>query len=117
MARKNYDRIKRVNSLIKQALSDIIKNEVKDPKIGMLSISKVDTTKDLKYAKIYISVLGDNEQRAHTIEVLNKLSRFFMHKLNEEIRIRTIPELTFILDDSMDYYFHIDELLKKAKEK
>jgi len=116
MSKRPVERIKRVNVLIKETLSDIVKKEVKDPRIGLFSLTDVETSKDLKYAKVFVSVIGEDENRKHALDILNQMSRFLRHRLNDEIKLRTIPELTFHLDTSYDYYQKIDSLLKETKE-
>ncbi len=118
---KNNNRITRVNDEILKEVSNIIRSELKDPRIGvMTSVIRVDTTQDLKYCKIYISVLGNDEEKKKVIEGLKNANGFIRHLLAERINLRYTPELTFKLDDSVEYGIKmsklIDEISKKDNE-
>lgn len=105
------DRTDRISEEIKKVVSEMIQNELKDPRVkGLISITKVIVTKDLKFCKIYISVLGADKE-----EVLTgiKSSAGYMRKqLGSRIQIRIVPELQFVLDDSIEYGAHIDKVIK-----
>jgi len=116
MGFSKFSRIDRVNSLILHALSDITHKDVKDPKVGLFNLTAVETSKDLKYAKVFVSVVGEEPTREETLRILNKLASFLRHRLNQEIRLKNIPELTFHLDRSVDYYHKINELLNQVKK-
>ena len=80
----------------------------------MLGITRVDVTQDLYYAKVYVSVYDEEEKRLSTIEGLNSAGGFLRSKLNKMIRIRRIPELKFILDNSIEYSIHMSKLIDEA---
>lgn len=105
------DRTDRISEEIKKVVSEMIQNELKDPRVkGLISITKAMLTKDLKFCKIYISVLGADKE-----EVLAgiKSSAGYMRKqLGSRIQIRILPELQFVLDDSIEYGAHIDKVIK-----
>ncbi|MBP7459668.1 MAG: 30S ribosome-binding factor RbfA [Candidatus Delongbacteria bacterium] len=117
MAPQSVDRIKKIDSLLLETLSDIVRREVKDPTAGIFSLTQVRTSRDLKYSKVMVSVLGEDETRNHTIQILNKLAGYFRHLLNDNVHLRTIPQLTFILDTSVDYSQKIEALIRQTKEK
>jgi ribosome-binding factor A len=103
----------RINDEIMKEISNILRSDLKDPRIGIVtSVSKVDTTNDLKYCKVYISILGDDEKRKETMDVIKKASGFIRSLVARRINLRVTPEFTFILDDSLDYSFKIDKILK-----
>ena len=105
------NRIGRVNEEIQRELSTLIRS-VKDPRVtGMISITAVDTTPDLKYAKIYISVL-DNSDCTQVLKGLKSASGFLRRELGRALQLRATPELTFIRDDSIDQGAHILDLLR-----
>jgi ribosome-binding factor A len=111
--KKNSNRMIRINDEIMKEISNILRSDLKDPRIGIVtSVSKVDTTNDLKYCKVYISILGDDEKRKETMDVIKKASGFIRSLVARRINLRVTPEFTFILDDSLDYSFKIDKILK-----
>ena len=99
----------------KRALSEVIRDCVKDPRLsGMCSITKVEITKDQKYAKIYVSVFDQEEEgRKASVEVLNSASGFIARELNSRVRMRRIPALHFVLDTSIEYSVHISQMLRE----
>lgn len=107
--------IERVNSEIMKELMSLIRTELKDPRVrdcGMLSIMRVDTTGDLKYSKIHVSIMGhDNPQEV--IKGLNASAGFLRNALFNRLKIRAVPTLIFVLDDSIDYGFKIEKILKE----
>lgn len=116
MAKKN-PRIARVNDEILKEVSQIIRGELKDPRIGTLtSVMNVETTPDLKYCKIYISVLGAEEEKADVMIALKNASGFIRKLLAQRINLRATPELTFKLDESAEYAMHINDLLNQISK-
>lgn len=108
-------KIERLNHVIQEEISKILMLEVKDENIKFITITGVDTTNDLSFAKIYYTVLNkDKKQEAQ--ESLEKASSFIRTKLASSIEIRHTPELRFIYDTSIVYGEHIDELIEKIKE-
>jgi len=90
---------------------------VKDPRIArMASITRVEVTKDLHYAKVYISVLGSDKEKNDTIEGLTKASGYIRKQLGRELQIRYIPELHFILDTSIEYSIEIAKKINEIKK-
>ena len=100
----------RVNDEITKELANIIRGELKDPRIGvMTSVLRVDTTQDLKYCKVYISVLGNDDEKNNVMKGLKSASGYIRHLLAERINLRVTPELIFKLDDSVAVsYTHLD---------
>lgn len=110
--------IDRVNSEIMKELMSLIRTELKDPRVSdckMLSIMRVDTTGDLKYAKVYVSVMDGNPQEV--VKGLNASAGFLRNALFGRLKIRAVPTLTFVLDDSIDYGFKIEKILKEINVK
>ena len=105
-------RIERINSEMLKSISDIIANRVKDPRVeDMVSVLEVDVTKDLKYAKVYVSIYGDNAEG--TLAALNKCAGFIRKELSVDFRdLKSVPQLTFILDTSEQYSQKINTILK-----
>lgn len=110
------NRINRINDEIQRELADQLRN-LKDPRVsGMVSITRVDTTNDLRYAKVYISAL-DKTQEKDVLKGLKSASGFLRRELGRALQLRYTPELQFIGDDSIQHGAHILELLRKEGEK
>lgn len=105
-------RIPRINSLLKQVLSEVIRTEVKNPHLpALVTITKVVVTKDLRHAKVYVNMLG--EQREEGLAALQSAAGFIGYSASRQVTLRYFPALTFILDDTVDHQLHIDQLLAK----
>ncbi len=109
-------RLKRVESLLKREITEIImSDDIKDPRIDkMLSVTDLTVSKDLKYAKIYISYYGEREIHERIVGALNHASGFIRNILGKRVKLRTIPELRFILDESIERGFRIINKLKEV---
>ncbi len=109
------NRLAVIESEFKRALSEIIRSDIKDPRVSeMASVTRVEITKDLKYAKAYISVFDSDKKKASTIETLTHAEHFIKNEIGARINIRRLPEIKFILDTSIEYSSRINELLKKV---
>ena len=112
-----YKRSDRLGLEIQRALADIIRNDLHDPRIGTLaSIVKVDLSTDLSYCKVYITVYGSDEEKQNTFIGLEKAKGFIKRQLSGQVKMRKMPEITFVPDDSIAYSIHISEILNKIKE-
>jgi len=109
-------RIEKVQELIKQEVSQIILKELKDPRIGFVTVTQVDVTGDLRSAKIYVSLMGSEDQIKDCWDGLQKALGYIRREIGKRIRLRCTPELSFQLDKSLDYSVHIQELLSKIKD-
>ncbi len=95
--------IERVNSLLRQTLSELLQREVKDPRLGgFITITAVDTSSDMKFAKVYVSSLGGDEDRQEILRALATAASFFRREMAGSLRLRRIPQLTFRWDDSIE---------------
>lgn len=114
MAGKSNGRMERINEEVRRELSEILREEVKDPRMDsrLVSVLKADTTRDLKYCKVYVSVLGDQERRDETQQALKSAAGFIRKELAAKLNLRNTPELKFIMDDSIEYSIHISKMLK-----
>ncbi|NLM44661.1 MAG: 30S ribosome-binding factor RbfA [Clostridiales bacterium] len=111
-------RLNRISEELKKEISKIVMNELKDPRISaMCSIVSVETTPDLKYAKVYVSIYGNKEEKERTFKGLKNASGFIRRRLGDEIKIRYLPEIQFILDDSIEHGVKITEILNEIKKK
>ncbi len=119
--RKNSTKNNRINGEVRRALSEIIRG-VKDPRVDpMTSVMEVIVAPDLKTCKVYVSVLGDEENGQRTMEGLRKAEGYIRHELAETVNLRNTPELTFILDTSIRYGVEmskkIDDVIRNDEEK
>lgn len=119
--RKNSVKNIRINSEVHREMSAIIRDDLKDPRIHpMTSVMAVEVTPDLKYAKIYVSVMGDDDARKRTMEGLKKSAPYARHQLASRMNMRNTPELTFVLDNSIEYGVamskRIDEVNRRGSE-
>ena len=120
--RKNSIKNIRINEEVMRELSNIIRGEIKDPRINpMTSVVAVEVAPDLKTAKAYISVLGDEKSQQDTIAGLRSAEGFIRRRLAKSVNLRNTPEIKFVLDQSIEYGIHmskmIDEVTKDIKEK
>ena len=109
-------RVEKVQELMKQEISDIIFNELKDPRIGFVTVTSVACTEDLREAKIYVSVMGDEKKARDTLNGLNSSLGFVRREIGMRIRLRFTPEISFALDTSLNYSDHIQRLLNEIHE-
>lgn len=114
---KNNTRMSRINDEIFKEVSQIIRGEIKDPRVGaMTSVIRVDTTQDLKYCKIYVSVLGDAAQKESVMKGLKNASGFIRHLIAERVNLRLTPELIFKLDESAEYAVRMNQLMEEISK-
>lgn len=109
-------RSNRVGEQMKKELGEIIGRKIKDPRIGFVTVTDVQVTGDLQQAKVFISVLGDDEQKENTLKGLAKAKGFIRSEIGQRIRLRKTPEITFEFDESIDYGNRINSLLYKIQE-
>ena len=109
-------RVERINSQIRVELSELLRREIKDPRLsGMISITHVETAPDLKFAKVYVSSLGGLAEKEEVLKGLGRASGFLRSALTKKLDLRTAPELDFRWDESIEHGAHILELLDKVK--
>lgn len=105
-------RINRINEEIRRIVSNIIQNDLKDPRIPVLTtVMNVDVTKDLRYAKVYISVFGDDEKKSKCIEGLKSAAGYIRREVGSKIKTHYTPEIIFELDNSIERAIHISKML------
>lgn len=110
------DRIKRVNEACKEALGEILQGEVKDPRIGFVTVTKVEVTPDLQQAKVWVSVLGDEEEVEQTLQGLGKAKGFMRKELGNRVRLRYTPQLKICLDRGAEVSEKVQGLLHDLAE-
>lgn len=115
--KSNNNRMTRINEEIQREISNIMRLELKDPRIStMASVLNVETTQDLKYAKVFISVFGDDTQKQEVMEGLKSANGFIRKELARRINLRNTPELTFQLDESVEYAIKMSKLIDEVSK-
>jgi ribosome-binding factor A len=108
-------RTDRIGDLIRSELSMILRREVADPRVSLASINEVDVSPDLRHARVWVSVLGPDEDREVAIETLRKAAGFIRRQLGRHVNLRATPELVFELDHGAEHGQRIAELLEEIK--
>jgi len=108
-------RIERVNNLIRHEISELLQRQVKDPRLGnFVAVTEVSTSPDLRYAKVFVSCMGSEEEKREALSGLIAASGFFRSRLAKRLRLRRIPELSFHWDDSIQRGAHLLQLIDKV---
>jgi ribosome-binding factor A len=110
------NRMRRVNEAVREVLSMAINSDLKDPRIGFVTVTAVDTSPDLRHAHVYVSVLGDDEQREDTLAGLKSAHGFLQSRVAAELRLKHTPQLDFRYDDSFVRAERIARLLRDQPE-
>lgn len=111
-------RTDRLNSLLKEVISEVIRRDVRNPHVNeLVTVTRVDITKDLHYAKVYISVIGTAEDKTNTLNALQSAAGFIAVNASKKVVMRYFPSLTFKLDDAVDKHMRIETLLKEINDK
>lgn len=109
-------RLQQVADSIQRALGDAIQHEIKDPRVGFATVVRVEVSADLHVATVRISVMGDDAQKAETMQGLQRARGFLRRCVAEELRhMRSVPELRLVLDTSLDYTQRIHEVLREVE--
>lgn len=111
-----YKRSQRVADLLRQEIADIIMNRLKDPRIGFVTVTEVKVTDDLKTARVFISILKDEELDL-TLEILNTARRFIRSEVAKRVKLRSVPIIEFRIDEAIKYGDKIERLIREIKEK
>jgi ribosome-binding factor A len=109
-------RLDRVNQLIKEEVSTLLQRELKDPRLGFVTVTEVETAKDLRLAKVFVSVLGDERQWASSLAALASARGFVRNWLRQHLDLRITPEIDFRADRSMEHAAKIQSLLKRVQD-
>jgi ribosome-binding factor A len=104
-------RMRRVDEAIRQVLGEAMAGEVKDPRVGFVTVTEVRTSADLRHARVYISVLGDSAQRQASLEGLRSAHGFLQARVAGELRLKRTPTLEFTYDDTTDRAMRVDALI------
>lgn len=108
-------RASRVAEEIRKEVSSLIRSELKDPRIGFVTITSVEVSNDLSHARIFFSTLGSEEEKAKTLQALNKAQGFIKNELGRKLRLRVTPDLSFRFDESIEHGAKIMQLLHQVQ--
>jgi ribosome-binding factor A len=108
-------RLDRVNQLIKEEISTLLQRELKDPRLGFVTVTEVEVSRDLRQAKIFVSVLGEDAQWKASLAALDSARGFIRNWLRQHLDLRVTPELDFRADRSLEHAARIQTLLKKVQ--
>lgn len=112
----DYKRSDRVGDLLLELISQLLAKEVSDPRIGPITLTAAEVTKDLRHARIYFGLLGDREKKTEVLAGLKSATGFIRAKVAGELKLRFVPTLEFVFDETQDKVQRIEELLKQVKE-
>lgn len=107
-------RRQRVGDQIKVELADLVRNEMRDPRVGFVTFTEVRMSPDLKYARVYVSILGEAEEREETLAALVRAGGFLRGLIGRRLKLRFVPELRFVLDETLERSERIEELLGES---
>ncbi|HEX5156897.1 MAG TPA: 30S ribosome-binding factor RbfA [Ktedonobacterales bacterium] len=113
---RNYRREDQLSGAITRELSDLIRTRMKDPRIGFASITGVELSHDLRYAKVFVSVMGSPEEQRETMRGLDSANGFLRRELAQRLTIRHVPEISFRLDESIARGARVLDLLKQVEQ-
>jgi ribosome-binding factor A len=113
---RTHHRLERINSMLQAEISDIIRMELKDPRVGFVSVIRVDSSPDLRHARVRVSVMGGDDEKKQTMEGLHRAGPFIRETILHRQNIKRIPHLEFLLDENIEYSIHISEVLEKLKD-
>lgn len=109
-------KIERLEHTFMEVISEILSNEIKDERIHFVTVTGVHITADLSYAKVYVTVLNDDEKE-NMIKLLNKASNFIERELSKRIEIRKMPDISFVYDESIDYANNIESIIEELEKR
>ena len=105
------DRMRRVDEAMREVLSDAITSQIKDPRVGFVTVTAVETSPDLRHARVFVSVLGDDTVRRRSMDGLRSAHGYLQRRVASELRLKNTPTLQFLYDDSADRGLRIAELI------
>ena len=111
---KDYSRTRRVGEQIQREVAQLVQQEIKDPRIGLVTISAVKLSRDMSHATIYFTILDESQSKEDTLKILEKASGFLRHELANRMQLRIVPHLHFKYDESISYGNELSALINKA---
>jgi ribosome-binding factor A len=110
------DRMRRVDEAVREVLSEAVTSEIKDPRVGFVTVTDVDTSPDLRHARVYVSILGEDAARRRGLDGLRSAHGYLQRRVSRELRLKHTPTLDFIYDDSLDRSLRLQEILEEDAE-
>jgi ribosome-binding factor A len=110
------DRMRRVDEAMREVLSGAITSELKDPRVGFVTVTAVDTAPDLRHARVFVSVLGTDPVRRRSLDALRSAHGYLQRRVADELRLKHTPTLDFVYDDTLDRAQRIEELLEREAQ-
>src|SRR4051795_11735599 len=111
VTRMTSDRMRRVNEAVREVLSGAITSELKDPRVGFVTVTAVETSPDLRHARVFVSVFGNPGERRRTLQALDAAHGYLQRRVGGELRMKNTPQIQFIYDDTAERGMRISELL------
>ena len=110
------ERMRRVDEAMREVLSDVLSHDLKDPRVGFVTVTDVKTSPDLRHARVYVSVLGDEDAVEASLEGLRSAHGYIQGRVASELRLKNTPTLQFLYDDSADRGLRIAEIIEEEGE-
>jgi ribosome-binding factor A len=110
------DRMRRVDEAIRHVVGDALARDIKDPRVGFVTVTDVKTSPDLRHARVYVSVLGGDDERESTLAGLRSAHAFLQGRIASELHLKNTPTLDFVLDDTPERAARLGEILDRAEE-
>ena len=111
----SYQRSDRVGDLLVESIAELLRKEIRDPRLGAVTITAAKVTKDLRHARIYFNLLGGREDKSEVLAGLESATGFIRSKLGKQLNLRFVPTLEFVYDETADEARRIEDLLKQVK--
>lgn len=108
-------RLKRAEEVIRQRVSNLLLHEIKDPRLGFVTVTRVEASRDFKYAKVFVSVFGDDKAKSEGMKVIARSKRFLQSSVAGVLNTRITPELSFALDETTEKLMRMESLIKEAR--
>lgn len=115
MRQPGSHRSERISTIVKEAIADALASEVNDPRVGFVTVTSVDVTRDLSLARVRISVMGDDEEKQRALEGINSARGFIRSILARTLELRTVPELRFEIDSGLEHAARVDQILSSLR--
>ena len=111
---KDFERTRRVGEQLQRELAILIQQEVKDPRVGMITVAGAEVSKDFAHAKIFVTALNEEQAHKETIDALQRAAGFLQYELGKRLKLRTIPRLKFVYDESIEHGTNLSALIDSA---
>ena len=115
MVYRPYPRSKRVSELLLEEIGWLIEREIKDPRVGFVTLTKVEVSNDLRHAKVFVSIMGGQAERESSLEGLRSALGYIKMRLGKNLRMKVLPDIRFVLDTSLDRVRRIEELIRETR--